>query len=51
MHGQLNMENVEVKIDLISFKLSFVIDIDECAANKHNCTFGHRCENMPGTFR
>ncbi|CAF5133939.1 unnamed protein product, partial [Rotaria sp. Silwood1] len=26
-------------------------DIDECALYKHNCTYGHRCENMPGSFR
>lgn len=29
----------------------FRVDLDECAVHKHNCTFGHRCENMPGSFR
>ncbi len=54
IHGQLNMESVEVNIDfiIIMIKLKlFLLDIDECAVYKHNCTFGQRCENMPGTFR
>jgi hypothetical protein len=48
------MESVEVNIDfiIIMIKLKlFLLDIDECAVYKHNCTFGQRCENMPGTFR
>ncbi len=34
-----------------SLKQGECADIDECALHKDNCTHGHRCENMPGSFR
>jgi len=55
IHGRLNMPNAGVwrfSVEpLFCFVLIEYVDIDECALFKHNCTYGHRCENMPGSYR
>lgn len=43
--GTLCLFLIEINSSLMS------LDNDECATNSHNCTLGHRCENMPGSYR
>jgi hypothetical protein len=47
-HGECRGRTIDL---FIKFVFVSYVDIDECALHKHNCTYGHRCENMPGSYR